>query len=52
MTAVIISGGIDLSVGSVLVPVGRWCIGMVMNAGTSIWLGIAAGARRLAARSA
>src|SRR5262250_2063446 len=39
MTAVIITGGIDLSVGAVLVLSGM-VIGMTMNAGTSIWLAI------------
>lgn len=39
MTAVIIAGGIDLSVGAVLVLSGM-VIGMAMNAGTSIWLAI------------
>ena len=48
MTAVIISGGIDLSVGAVLVLSGM-VIGMTMNAGMSIWLRGAAGARRVAA---
>ena len=39
MTAVIITGGIDLSVGAVLVLSGM-VIGMTMNAGMSIWLAI------------
>jgi ribose transport system permease protein len=39
MTAVIVTGGIDLSVGAVLVLSGM-VIGMVMNAGMSIWLAI------------
>jgi len=39
MTAVIIAGGIDLSVGAVLVLSGM-VIGMTMNAGMSIWLAI------------
>lgn len=39
MTAVIVSGGIDLSVGAVLVLSGM-VIGMAMNAGMSIWLAI------------
>ena len=39
MTAVIISGGIDLSVGAVLVLSGM-AIGMTMNAGMSIWVAI------------
>ena len=39
MTAVIITGGIDLSVGAVLVLSGM-VIGMTMNAGLSIWLAI------------
>jgi len=39
MTAVIITGGIDLSVGAVLVLSGM-VIGMAMNAGMSIWLAI------------
>jgi ribose transport system permease protein len=39
MTAVIITGGIDLSVGAVLVLSGM-VIGMTMNAGTSIWLAV------------
>jgi len=39
MTAVIISGGIDLSVGAVLVLSGM-VIGMTMNAGVSIWLAV------------
>ena len=39
MTAVIISGGIDLSVGAVLVLSGM-VIGMAMNGGMSIWLAV------------
>ena len=39
MTAVIITGGIDLSVGAVLVLSGM-VIGMTMNAGSSIWVAI------------
>jgi ribose transport system permease protein len=39
MTAVIITGGIDLSVGAVLVLSGM-VVGMTMNAGLSIWLAI------------
>src|SRR5919201_2440448 len=39
MTAVIITGGIDLSVGAVLVMSGM-VIGMTMNAGMSIWLAV------------
>jgi len=39
MTAVIIAGGIDLSVGAVLVLSGM-VIGMTMHAGTSIWVAI------------
>jgi ribose transport system permease protein len=39
MTAVIISGGIDLSVGAVLVLSGM-VIGMTMNDGMSIWLAV------------
>ena len=39
MTAVIITGGIDLSVGAVLVLSGM-VTGMAMNAGMSIWLAI------------
>ncbi|MBI5719311.1 MAG: ABC transporter permease [Burkholderiales bacterium] len=39
MTAVIITGGIDLSVGAVLVLSGM-VIGMTMNAGMSIWLAV------------
>jgi ribose transport system permease protein len=39
MTAVIVSGGIDLSVGAVLVLSGM-VIGMAMNAGMSIWLAV------------
>jgi ribose transport system permease protein len=39
MTAVIIVGGIDLSVGAVLVLSGM-VIGMTMNAGLSIWLAV------------
>jgi ribose transport system permease protein len=39
MTAVIITGGIDLSVGAVLVLSGM-VIGMTMNAGMSIWIAV------------
>ena len=39
MTAVIITGGIDLSVGAVLVLSGM-VIGMTMNEGMSIWLAV------------
>ena len=39
MTAVIITGGIDLSVGAVLVLSGM-VIGMTMNAGASIWVAV------------
>jgi ribose transport system permease protein len=39
MTAVIVTGGIDLSVGAVLVMSGM-VIGMTMNAGMSIWLAV------------
>jgi ribose transport system permease protein len=39
MTAVIITGGIDLSVGAVLVLSGM-VVGMTMNAGMSIWLAV------------
>ena len=39
MTAVIIAGGIDLSVGAVLVLSGM-VIGMTMNSGMSIWLAV------------
>src|SRR5215468_10393708 len=39
MTAVIITGGIDLSVGAVLVLSGM-VIGMTMNGGTSIWIAV------------
>jgi ribose transport system permease protein len=39
MTAVIIIGGIDLSVGAVLVLSGM-VIGMTMNGGTSIWVAV------------
>jgi ribose transport system permease protein len=39
MTAVIVTGGIDLSVGAVLVLSGM-VIGMTMNTGTSIWIAI------------
>jgi ribose transport system permease protein len=39
MTAVIIAGGIDLSVGAVLVLSGM-VIGMTMNQGTSIWIAV------------
>ena len=39
MTAVIVSGGIDLSVGAVLVLSGM-VIGMLMNSGTPFWLAV------------
>lgn len=39
MTAVIVTGGIDLSVGAVLVLSGM-VIGMTMNAGMSIWMAV------------
>jgi ribose transport system permease protein len=39
MTAVIITGGIDLSVGAVLVLSGM-VVGMTMNSGMSIWLAV------------
>src|SRR5215831_20858960 len=39
MTAVIITGGIDLSVGSIVCLAGI-VLGVVMNAGHSIWIGI------------
>ncbi|MEP6874078.1 MAG: ABC transporter permease [Burkholderiales bacterium] len=39
MTAVIVTGGIDLSVGAVLVLSGM-VIGMTMNAGMAIWLAV------------
>jgi ribose transport system permease protein len=39
MTAVIVTGGIDLSVGAVLVLAGM-VVGMTMNAGLSIWLAV------------
>jgi len=39
MTAVIVTGGIDLSVGAVLVLSGM-VIGMTMNSGMSIWLAV------------
>lgn len=42
MTAVIITGGIDLSVGSVVCLTGM-ILGVVMNAGFSIWSGVGAG---------
>jgi len=42
MTAVIITGGIDLSVGSV-VGLSGIVTGLVLNAGHSLWAGIAAG---------
>ena len=42
MTAVIITGGIDLSVGSI-VGLSGIVTGMVLNAGHSIWAGIVAG---------
>ncbi len=41
MTAVIITGGIDLSVGSVVCLAGIM-LGVVMNAGYSIWVGVGA----------
>jgi ribose transport system permease protein len=41
MTAVIITGGIDLSVGSIVCLAGIM-LGVVMNAGHSIWLGVGA----------
>jgi ribose transport system permease protein len=41
MTAVIITGGIDLSVGSVVCLAGI-ILGVVMNAGYSIWVGVGA----------
>src|SRR5215472_7924482 len=41
MTAVIITGGIDLSVGSIVCLAGI-VLGVVMNAGYSIWAGISA----------
>jgi ribose transport system permease protein len=41
MTAVIITGGIDLSVGSVVCLAGI-VLGVVMNAGYSIWIGVGA----------
>jgi len=41
MTAVIISGGIDLSVGSIVCLAGI-VLGVVMNAGYSIWAGVGA----------
>ncbi|HLG85384.1 MAG TPA: ABC transporter permease [Bradyrhizobium sp.] len=41
MTAVIITGGIDLSVGSIVCLAGI-VLGVVMNAGHSIWVGIGA----------
>src|SRR5215510_5566508 len=42
MTAVIITGGIDLSVGSILC-LSAMVTGVVLNAGSSVWVGIAAG---------
>jgi ribose transport system permease protein len=42
MTAVIITGGIDLSVGSILC-LSAMVTGVVLHAGTSVWVGIAAG---------
>jgi ribose transport system permease protein len=42
MTAVIITGGIDLSVGSVM-GLSAMSLGLVMGAGHSVWAGIAAG---------
>ena len=52
MTAVIVTGGIDLSVGAVLVLSGM-VVGMTMNDGMSIWLAVplALGARWPWARS-
>jgi ribose transport system permease protein len=41
MTAVIITGGIDLSVGSVVCLAGM-ILGVVMNAGFPVWVGVAA----------
>jgi ribose transport system permease protein len=41
MTAVIVTGGIDLSVGSILCLAGM-VLGVVMNAGYSIWAGVGA----------
>ena len=41
MTAVIITGGIDLSVGSIVCLAGIM-LGVVMNAGHSIWVGVGA----------
>jgi ribose transport system permease protein len=41
MTAVIITGGIDLSVGSIVCLAGI-VLGVVMNAGYSIWVGVGA----------
>jgi ribose transport system permease protein len=41
MTAVIITGGIDLSVGSIVCLAGM-VLGVVMNAGYSIWAGVGA----------
>ena len=42
MTAVIITGGIDLSVGSILC-LSAMVTGVVLNAGHGVWIGIAAG---------
>src|SRR5262245_57748191 len=42
MTAVIITGGIDLSVGSILC-LAAMVTGVVLNAGHALWVGIAAG---------
>jgi ribose transport system permease protein len=42
MTAVIITGGIDLAVGSILC-LSAMVTGVVLHAGTSVWVGIAAG---------
>src|SRR5215510_8691660 len=42
MTAVIITGGIDLSVGSILC-IAAMVTGVVLHAGSSVWVGIAAG---------
>ena len=48
MTAVIITGGIDLSVGSVLCLTGM-VAGMMMDADYSIWVALPAGLARGAA---
>ena len=42
MTAVIITGGIDLSVGSILC-LSAMVTGVVLHAGSSVWVGVAAG---------